>query len=199
MRVFERPPRQIAPNRLASSPRDGSRGTTADLHRLKRQLGGEIFDDGRRWLGPGPGHRPRDRSLSVWITDDGRVLIQSFAGDDFRACAQHTGLFREELLAPARRRPRGPAKVSSPDSAALSIWRGARPNGEIVRTYLSLRGITLPLPPTLRQGMTQAAGGSRHPMMVAAVQASDGRIVAVQRTLLTTDGRRRRSLRQAGA
>jgi hypothetical protein len=39
----------------------------------------------------GPGHSPRDRSLKVWQADD-RILVHSFAGDDWRDCRAHLGL-----------------------------------------------------------------------------------------------------------
>ena len=38
---------------------------TLDLYALKRELGGQVYDGGRRWIGPGPGHSRQDGSLSV--------------------------------------------------------------------------------------------------------------------------------------
>ncbi len=52
-----------------------------DLYELRRQHGGHVYDGGRRWVGPGPGHSRRDASLSVRISDDGRPLLHSFSGD----------------------------------------------------------------------------------------------------------------------
>jgi hypothetical protein len=76
-------------------------------------------------------------------------------------------------------------------AAALAIWRESRPAaGTIVEAYLRGRGITLPVPlsirfhPALKYGPT----GMVFPAMVAAVQAPDRSIVAIHRTYLRPDG-----------
>jgi hypothetical protein len=59
------------------------------LGSIAKALGGEV--SGRQILAPGPGHSPRDRSLSVRVdpnAPDG-VLVHSFAADDWRACRDH--------------------------------------------------------------------------------------------------------------
>src|SRR6185295_11254444 len=56
---------------------------------LAAALGGEAT--GNRILAPGPGHSREDRSMSVDLTPetaDGFV-VNSFAGDDFKACRDH--------------------------------------------------------------------------------------------------------------
>jgi len=61
-----------------------------DLRSLARQLGGDVA--GRNTVNcPGPGHSPRDRSLSVTFdrgAPDG-FLVNSFAGDDPISCKDH--------------------------------------------------------------------------------------------------------------
>jgi hypothetical protein len=70
-----------------------------------------------------------------------------------------------------------------PDPAALEIWNGGkRSEDSIVEKYLRGRGINIPIPPSIR------AIGSL--AMAAAVQAPDGRVIAVQVTGLTRDARR---------
>ena len=61
----------------------------ADLRSLARLLGGDVI--GRQVLAPGPGHSPRDRSLSVTIsaTAPEGFLAFSHAGDDFAECRDH--------------------------------------------------------------------------------------------------------------
>lgn len=70
---------------------------------------------------------------------------------------------------------------------ARRIWRreaGAAP-GTIVEHYLRGRGITLPVPPTLRYAMLWHAPSRRHlPAMVASVQSATGDVVAVHRTFV---------------
>jgi hypothetical protein len=69
-----------------------------DLQTLRGFLGGEI--SGRQLLCPGPGHSPRDRSLSVRLepgAPDGFIVF-SHAGDDFRDCRDYV---RVRLSLPA--------------------------------------------------------------------------------------------------
>ncbi len=74
----------------------------ADLRAAARALGGEV--SGAGILAPGPNHGPRDRSLSIKLSassPDGFV-VHSFAGDDWRDCADHV---RRLLgIGPAQRR-----------------------------------------------------------------------------------------------
>src|SRR5665213_1595065 len=122
-----------------------------DLYSLKRDHGGMVYGGGRRWVGPGPGHSRRDASLSVWLTDDGRPLIHSFAGDGFEACAQHLKI---EHAAPVRldrpayerlKRDRE-AEATRRENAALAfcdnLWRGGVPvEGSPGARYLDARAI----------------------------------------------------------
>jgi putative DNA primase/helicase len=68
-----------------------------DLRSLQRALGGKI--SGGKVLCPGPGHRPRDRSLSVWPSPDGDgFTVHSYAEDDWRDCRDYV---RQRLGLPA--------------------------------------------------------------------------------------------------
>ena len=61
----------------------------SDLRSLARALGGNVSGD--QVLVPGPGHRPRDRSLRVKLGasfPDG-FMVHSYAGDDWRECRDH--------------------------------------------------------------------------------------------------------------
>ncbi len=71
--------------------------------------------------------------------------------------------------------------------AALTLWRQAAPAiGSPVDRYLAGRGLMLPPPPSLRfhAECWHGPSGRRWPTMIAAVQAIDGRVVAVHRTAL---------------
>ena len=82
-----------------------------DLRSLARALGGEIV--GGEVLAPGPGHSPRDRSLSVKVSASSpdNFMAHSFAGDDWRECRDYVrerlGLRREteRRREPAKREP----------------------------------------------------------------------------------------------
>ena len=79
-------PQPFDTKRWEGGPRDG---IPFDLRAIARALGGEVV--GRQVVAPGPGHSPRDRSLSVTISaaaPEG-FLAFSHAGDDFAECRDH--------------------------------------------------------------------------------------------------------------
>jgi hypothetical protein len=67
------------------------------LNEIARALGGDV--SGRSAVVPGPGHSPKDRSLSISLADnqDG-FICHSFAGDDPIVCKDH---IRQKLGLPA--------------------------------------------------------------------------------------------------
>lgn len=167
---------------------------------IAEALGGRPSGSGFACPCPVPGHGrgggDRHPSLSVADGDDG-LLVHCFAGCDSRdviAELQRQGLIdcrpwvgpltlTRRRTAP-RRRPCPP----TPSQVALALWRNARPRGEVVARYLGRRGITC-VPPSLRQGMITWRGDVETPTMVAAVQGSDRRLLAVQTLRLTWDAR----------
>jgi hypothetical protein len=59
-----------------------------DLRALRAALSGEI--SGGQLLCPGPGHSPKDRSLSVRLINGGRdFIVFSHAGDDWATCKDY--------------------------------------------------------------------------------------------------------------
>jgi hypothetical protein len=60
-----------------------------DLDRLAQALGGEVSNG--QVLAPGPGHSPKDRSLSVKLDPDAPegFVIHSFANDDAIVCRDY--------------------------------------------------------------------------------------------------------------
>jgi putative DNA primase/helicase len=74
--------------------------------------------------------------------------------------------------------------------SALRLWREARPaTGTLIEKYLHSRGITMPVPPSIRfHPNLRHPSGIYLPAMVAAVEASNGQIVAIHRTWLSADG-----------
>jgi putative DNA primase/helicase len=121
---------------------------------LAHALGGEAF--GYKIIAPGPGHSPKDRSLSIHVdadTSDG-FYCHSFAGDDWQTCRDHIrqvlglGPWQSRVRKPTQRRPK-----SQPDDAekqkergryAISLWNEAtEPRGTIVEQYLASRELAL--------------------------------------------------------
>jgi hypothetical protein len=74
---------------------------------------------------------------------------------------------------------------------ALSIWRASRPAaGTLAEIYLRVRGITLSPPPSLRYHpeLWHSESGLSFPALIGGVQGPDGKITAVHRTWLRSDG-----------
>jgi putative DNA primase/helicase len=119
-----------------------------DLRAAARALSGEVT--GGEIICPGPGHGPRDRSLSVRLSASSpeRFLVHSFAGDPWQDCRDHVarllGIERER--GPPTRSPQADRKRPAPredegDRHALriaaSIATGIAPlRGTPGETYL---------------------------------------------------------------
>ena len=147
-----------------------------------------------------PGHEDQTPSLSIRDGDDGRLLTHCHAGCPPEAvweALRHRGLVEQtDDQRPLRwrqpqRSDKPPATVPNQDHA-LDIWRAARPALDTpVEAYLRHRGITIPVPPTLRYhlGARYERSGQCLPCMIAAVQAPDRKVTAIHRTYIRGDGR----------
>ena len=74
---------------------------------------------------------------------------------------------------------------------ALEIWRASQPApGTLAEDYLRGRGITIPIPSTIRYhpGLKHADTGLDLPCLIAAVCGVDRKITGIQRIFLTHDG-----------
>lgn len=171
-----------------------------DLYALRERLGGDVIDGGARWLGPGPGHSPRDRSLSVLISPDGRPLVHSFAGDNFTTCADYLGIknaapARVDRVEHDRLKWARHAETARRENAAMAfcerVWSGCQPvEGSPAERYLDARAIDW-IPADLgfharapRGYATQATA----PALVALARSVTGAPKALQVTMLTADG-----------
>lgn len=144
---------------------------------------------------PDHGKGRGDLRPSLSVTDgESEPVFYCHAGCDnlaVKALARRHGLLaafdgqRLRAAAPASK-PR--PVIHTPNAEALAIWRGARHGGDVLANYLRDRGITLDAPPTLRQGTTLVHGRMPVPTMVAAVQAPDRAVIAVQELKLTWGG-----------
>jgi len=134
-------------------------------------------------------HEDRNPSLSISDGDDGKLLVNCFAGCDpleILRALNGQGLCDRPVESPAPRLHR-----RDNGRAALDIWRESRPAaGTLVEKYLRRRGITLPVPPSIRYhpGLKHGPTGLTLPVMVAAVQAPDRRVTAIHRTFLNEFG-----------
>lgn len=175
-----------------------------DLHQLKRERGGYLYDNSRKWLGPGPGHSRRDRSLSVSIGEDGRVLIYSFSGDRFADCARYLGIATERARPMTQqernalvRRNQADADRQEADARAFvsRAWLNAEPvEGSPAEAYLFGRGLVLEGCDDVRfhRAAPRSNDGTKppHPAMVALVRNVAGEATGLHVTYLTKDGRK---------
>lgn len=181
---------------------------TPDLHQIRAQHGGTVYDGGRRWVGPGPGHSRRDASLSVWITDDGRPVVHSFAKDDFRDCLDHLGFevgdAKQQDRAEWERMRRERAerqRLAGAETQAFceGVWNGTSAiEGTPAETYLFRRGLIIEASPVVRfhpaaprtRNPQKPDGPAPAPAMVAVAQDRDGRARGLHCTYLAPDGRK---------
>lgn len=182
------------------------------LLELARALGGKI--NGSQVLAPGPGHSPRDQSLSVRLSvssPDG-FIVYSHAGDDWRVCRDHVAgalgfpidrrrqdWVVDPIEAGRRRKVQERAEEQHRADAAqrqrraVAMWRDGRdPRGTLVETYLRSRG--LDLPPEVAGDVVRfhprcpwETGTT--PAMVAAFRCvHTGEVIGVHRTAFSPDG-----------
>lgn len=172
-----------------------------NLHDLRARLGGNVYDGGKRWVGPGPGHSRGDRSLSLKMADGGRLVIWSFVGDSLADCRAHLGLAADEghpMTASQQRREREGRKAAEAAERVRKlahcrrVWESSLPaQGSPVEAYLRGRDITCPIPPALRFHPFAPLGydGRRTvPAMVAMVTNLAGKSCGLHLTALRPDG-----------
>ena len=174
-----------------------------DANPLPSVVGGviKIHKAGREWKACCPFHS--DRSPSFTIYSGGRRFMCFGCGAegdvfDFVSRLHNIGL-RDAAVMLGKGdvvtidiAPLPPAEDTSHRvDEARSIWRNAVPaQGTLAETYLRSRGISLPVPPTIRfAGLSYGARGREHPCLIAAVSDPDGKLCGIQRTYLAKDGR----------
>lgn len=167
---------------------------------LTRALGGVWR--GAKGAARCPAHDDRSPSLSLGTGWGGRLLLNCHAGCSFeevRAALQAKGHLGRSFdyvneyvsYGPAwedAREERERRDLAKRARKAQAIWDQALPiRGTVAERYVRLRGITAPLPPTLRYiGACWHLTAKRAPAMVARVTGADG--VSVHRTYLAADG-----------
>lgn len=167
---------------------------------IAKALGGRKA--GTAWMARCPAHDDRTPSLSIADARDGKVLVRCHAGCDQRdviAALRARGAWDADARRPTRfsRKPDRPLPAE-PDcdainrmEAALALWRGAQSaKGAPVGTYLRSRGLTIPIPPSIRFhiGLKHPSGGVWPAMLAIVIRGADGKPVGIHRTFLARDG-----------
>lgn len=167
-----------------------------DARTLTAALGGRWR--GRYGTAPCPVCQPdRRKGQDALTLSDGRARLLAHCKKtacDFRAILGAAGIGSSDWQAPdpatlAQRRAEEQAERDKRARQAARLWQEAQPiAGTVAETYLRGRGITCPLPDTLRYQMACWHGptAKRHPALVALVEGGDG--FAVHRTYLRPDG-----------
>ena len=172
---------------------------------------------GRHGMAKCPCHRDGTPSLKVTDGLDGELIFHCFAGCDWRDVKdtlRRDGLLPEwrtenghdqEKEGPSsreieeRRDAADRADKEKRTRQALEIWRRCVPaSGTLVEMYLRARSITIPVPVSIRYlpDARHKATGLVLPAMVAGVQDCAGRVVAIHRTYLRSDGTGKAGVRE---
>lgn len=174
---------------------------SVDLYAIRHERGGTVYDGGRRWVGPGPGHSRRDASLSVWVNNKGRPIVHSFAGDDWRDCLAHLGIDQSQvgtLNAAEARRAReereaaGRAKRNAAWAFCRTVWNETGElAGSPAEAYLASRGLHGEFASDLRFHPAAPLSYERKataPGLMALVRNVAGRPIGLHVTALKPDG-----------
>jgi len=165
-----------------------------------------------------PVHSDRTPSLKVSDGRDGEVIFHCFAGCDWRGVKDalrqrgllpewvpggdqgHTGKPRARPNLGKARNAADRADEAKRTQQALEIWRRCAPaEGTPVEAYLRSRGITIPVPVSIRYlpDARHKATNLILPAMVAGVQGPDGTVTGIHRTFLRGDGKAKAAVSNA--
>ncbi|WP_235866685.1 toprim domain-containing protein [Primorskyibacter flagellatus] len=149
----------------------------------------------------------RRHQTALTISDAGGKLLLHCKKSDcaFRDILAAGGIVSGNVAPPdpfeiPRREAARRAKAVNRAVQARRIWDATQSiGGSLAEIYLRTRGITCPLPETLRfqSACWHGATATRHPALVALVVGGDG--FAVHRTYLRSDGRGKAAIKPAKA
>ena len=151
---------------------------------------------GAGWMARCPSHADRTPSLAICTSRSGKPLVHCFAG-----CSQAAVIAELRQLGywgTGNTFSAGSVHTTASDNDrtdyseyALSIWQASRfAAGTPAARYLRGRGLTLPIPASLRfnPGLKHPSGTLLPCMVGLFTRGSDGEENAIHRTFLTKDG-----------
>jgi hypothetical protein len=167
---------------------------------IAKALGGRKA--GAAWMARCPAHEDRAPSLSIADARDGKVLVRCHAGcdqQDVIAALRARGVWPcrdrgacQSLRKPGRQSPAEPdCDALKRTKAALAIWQASHSaEATPVETYLHSRGLTIPVPPSIRfhAGLRHPSGGVWPAMVALVTQGTDGKPIGIHRTFLARGG-----------
>lgn len=183
------------------------------LSLIARTMRGDVCRGGWQANIPAPGHSRYDRSVSLGVRDDGRILINVYSTkkqvrwQDVYQDLQGRGLID------ARGKPTGDGRVPMRDMTefvdhrqrrerAMELWNLGRSTARtLAETYARSRAITDPLPDHSFRflGQTPVAVFKPNaklfkPALLTAIRKPDGQLTAIEITYLTVGGKRDHTL-----
>lgn len=172
---------------------------SSPLVEIAHRLGGDLYAGGTRALVPGPGHSPGDRSLSLWLASNSRIVWHSFAGDSARDVFEHLGIDRAAEASPEERRQAQRERQEWQQAHRARAWRFCEAvwsetlgiEATPAQTYLAGRGLVAPTTSDLRfhpSAPMNYEASQRAPAMVALVRSAAGRAVGLHLTAIKPDG-----------
>jgi putative DNA primase/helicase len=176
-------------------------GKTATLQEIAAALKGDTYGE---WINiRGPGHSSDDRSLGIKFDKNARdgFIVHSLSDDDPVECRQYVKAKFAEIgiLLPIRHSiaehedgPNFDAGKAQRTETALQIWSASvHANGTLAETYLKGRGITGPIPPTIRfhSNLRHPSGVSLPTMVALVTRGTDAKPVGISRTFLAPSGK----------
>jgi putative DNA primase/helicase len=175
----------------------------SEARTIAQALKGRPYADGYLCCCPLPTHGKGrgDRSPSLLVKDGDRAtLFKCFGGCDARdilAELRARGLsVKLTETRPAISVQSAPKSDHIPDAEAVALWTTAGPiAGTKAAAYLRARGITLDPPASLRAARVMHLDSYPFPALIAAVQAPERHIIAVQKTLIDPRGDRKAQVR----
>lgn len=173
------------------------------LERIVSACGGILLDGGTRALIPGPNHSHKDRSVSLRLTEEGRILIHCFSPKDdwrdVRRALTDLGLLDDEPRGEKRDARLSPSLVVAQPldeervARAGRLWEeGGSLKHSVAEAYLRRRAVPAGLwgSQALRfhGRMTSLDDRAKRPALVAAISDAHGALQGVQVTLLSAHG-----------
>lgn len=173
------------------------------LERIVAACGGILLDGGTRALIPGPNHSHKDRSVSLRLTEEGRILIHCFSPKDdwrdVRRALAELGLLDDEPIGERRSTHQSPSKIVAQPleeervARARRLWEESTPLRHcLAEAYLRRRAVPAGLwgSAALRfhPRMTSLDDRAKRPALVAAISDAQGALQGVQVTLLSAHG-----------
>lgn len=167
------------------------------------RAGVKLHREQNEWAGCCPFHADRSPSFTIYADDrrwhcfgcgkSGDVIDFVREAYNLRNPVEAIDMLDRGALAEIEQAPPLETKRIDRGPEALAIWRAAGPIvGTPAEAYLQRRGISMPLPPTLRFArLRYQARGPLYPTLVAQISDGAGRaFFGIQRTYLTEDGRK---------